>query len=197
MAAPQVGPVVRAMRKSRGLTLAGLAAQSGLSVPFLSQIENGRAGASLRSLQSLAAALGTTAVALLGAAEDAAHRDVVRAGENAMADDMVGAVRLLVHGSRQLHALEFDGATEHGGRSFTHANDELLYVVHGSVQARADQEEYQLQAGDTLYWPSGVEHSWRALTPDTKLIIVAVNEHARVTLHPAPEGRPVPRTPRA
>ncbi|MDT7565916.1 MAG: hypothetical protein QOG76_4540, partial [Pseudonocardiales bacterium] len=59
MAEPRVGPVVRALRKELGRTLADVAAASGLSVPFLSQVENGRTSTSLRSLQALADALGT------------------------------------------------------------------------------------------------------------------------------------------
>ena len=51
------------------LTLAAVAERSGLSVPFLSQIENERARPSMRSLQRMADALNTTAVELLAAAD--------------------------------------------------------------------------------------------------------------------------------
>jgi len=193
MAAPPVGPVVRALRKELGRTLAEVSASSGLSVPFLSQVENGRASTSLRSLQSLAEALGTTAVALLAAAQDAARIDIVKAGENILDDGSTGVVRPLVRGHRQLHALEFTGATEHGDRTFQHGNDELCYVVHGSAQVRAGDEEYLLEAGDALYWTAGVPHSWRALSADTRVLLVGVNEKARIILEPAEPGRPATR----
>ncbi|MDT7593683.1 MAG: hypothetical protein QOD82_7293 [Pseudonocardiales bacterium] len=184
MAEPRVGPVVRALRKELGRTLADVAAASGLSVPFLSQVENGRTSTSLRSLQALADALGTTAVALLTAAEEAARVDVVRAGENSLEDGATGEVRVLVRGHRQLHALEFTGATDRGDRTFQHTNDELIYVVRGSARVRAGDEEHLLATGDTLYWAAGVPHSWRALTDDTQVLLVAVNEKARVNLEP-------------
>jgi transcriptional regulator with XRE-family HTH domain len=184
VAEPKVGPIVRALRKELGRTLADVAAASGLSVPFLSQVENGRTSTSLRSLQALADALGTTAVALLTAAEEAARVDVVRAGENSLEDGATGAVRVLVRGHRQLHALEFTGATDRGDRTFQHTNDELIYVVRGSARVLAGDEEHLLAAGDTLYWAAGVSHSWRALTDDTQVLLVAVNEKARVNLEP-------------
>lgn len=180
--APRVGPAVRARRKQLGRTLADVSTRSGLSVPFLSQVENGRASASLRSLQLLADALDTTAVALLAAAEDAARVDIVRAGTNTLDDGSAGTVRPLVRGDRQLHALEFTGTTEHGDRTFQHANDELCYVVSGAARVRAGAEEFRLEAGDALYWTAGVPHSWQALTEDTRVLLVAVNDRARVTL---------------
>jgi quercetin dioxygenase-like cupin family protein len=190
MTEPRVGPIVRALRKELGRTLAEVAADSGLSVPFLSQVENGRASTSLRSLQALADALGTTAVALLTAAAEAARVDVVRASENALADGATGTARVLVRGHRQLHALEFSGTTDRGDRTFQHTNDELIYVAHGSARVRAGDEEHLLAAGDTLYLAAGVPHSWHALTDDTRVLLVAVNEKARVNLEPPARETP-------
>ncbi|MGW2849116.1 helix-turn-helix domain-containing protein, partial [Streptomyces sp. NPDC001274] len=47
----RVGAAVRRRRRTLGLTLAVVADRSGLSVPFLSQIENERARPSARSLE--------------------------------------------------------------------------------------------------------------------------------------------------
>lgn len=179
MSARKLGVVVRARRKELGRTLADISGASGLSVPFLSQIENGRANASLRSLQVLADALDTTAMALLGAADDASRVDVVRAGDNTIADTTDGTARLLVRGARQLHALEFTGATGHGDREFRHENDELLYVVSGSVRVRTGDTEHTLDARDTLYCAGGTPHSWHALSPDTRLLVIAVRDDPR------------------
>ena len=61
----RVGAAVRRRRRALELTLAVVAARSGLSVPFLSQIENDRARPSTNSLEKVADALRTTAVELL------------------------------------------------------------------------------------------------------------------------------------
>lgn len=79
---PRVGPSVRRRRRALDLTLADIAARTGLSVPFLSQIENDRARPSMRSLQLVADALDTTAVQLLAASENPRRVDVVRAEDD-------------------------------------------------------------------------------------------------------------------
>jgi DNA-binding GntR family transcriptional regulator/DNA-binding XRE family transcriptional regulator len=52
-----VGQKLRELRRSRDVTLETLAERAGLSASFLSQLERGRAGASLSSLQRIAEAL--------------------------------------------------------------------------------------------------------------------------------------------
>lgn len=75
----RVGAAVRRRRRALELTLAVVAERSGLSVPFLSQVENDRARPSRSSLEKVADALRTTAVELLAAADPACSVDVVRA----------------------------------------------------------------------------------------------------------------------
>lgn len=77
----RVGVAVRKRRRALQLTLAAVSARSGLSVPFLSQIENERARPSMRSLERVADALETTAVELLAASDTTRTVDLVRADD--------------------------------------------------------------------------------------------------------------------
>ncbi|GAA3069299.1 hypothetical protein GCM10020254_11320 [Streptomyces goshikiensis] len=52
--------MIRAWRKRRGISMASLAAGSGLSQPFLSQLERGLATPSLSSIYRIAEALDVT-----------------------------------------------------------------------------------------------------------------------------------------
>ncbi|MEU8529685.1 MULTISPECIES: helix-turn-helix domain-containing protein [Streptomyces] len=175
---PRVGTAVRKRRRALELTLAVVASRSGLSVPFLSQIENERARPSMRSLQLVAEALETTATALLAAADSARTVDVVRAGEHL--EQMPEGVRPLVRGHHQLHAVEFTGEQE-AGREYQHRNDEILYVADGSVEVEAEGRAYRLERGDALHLTGGVRHRWRATGPDTRLLVVAVADHIEAT----------------
>jgi transcriptional regulator with XRE-family HTH domain len=170
----RVGGAVRRRRRALELTLAVVAERSGLSVPFLSQIENDRARPSTSSLEKVADALRTTAVELLAAADPACSVDVVR-GESPT-PDFTPQVRSLVRGHHQLHASEFTGDHD-AGREFQHRNDELLYVADGAVEIEAEGRAYRLGRGDTLYLTGGVRHRWRATVPDTRVLVVAVAEH--------------------
>jgi transcriptional regulator with XRE-family HTH domain len=170
----RVGAAVRRRRRSLSLTLAVVAERSGLSVPFLSQVENDRARPSRSSLEKVADALRTTAVELLAAADPACSVDVVRAED---AETTVEPrMRSLVRGHHQLHASEFTGDHD-AGREFQHRNDELMYVADGAVEIEAEGRAYRLVRGDTMYLTGGVRHRWRATVPDTRVVVVAVAEH--------------------
>src|SRR5262245_45777363 len=63
-----VGGIVRGLRRTKGLTLVQLSEASGLSVLFISQVENNRAKPSARSLAAIAESLGANVVDILSAA---------------------------------------------------------------------------------------------------------------------------------
>ncbi|MEU1057002.1 XRE family transcriptional regulator [Streptomyces sp. NPDC005876] len=170
----RVGAAVRRRRRALELTLAVVAERSGLSVPFLSQIENDRARPSTGSLEKVADALRTTAVELLAAADPACSVDVVRAEDGEPGPDP--RVRSLVRGHHQMHALEFTGDHD-AGRELQYRNDQLMYVAEGAVEIEAEGRAYRLGRGDTLYLTGGVRHRWRATVADTRLLVVAVAEH--------------------
>ncbi|MGC4950406.1 helix-turn-helix domain-containing protein [Streptomyces sp. DT224] len=172
----RVGAAVRRQRRSLGLTLAAVASRSGLSVPFLSQIENERARPSPRSLDRVAEALETTTARLRAAADSARAVDVVRAAHE-------DGVHRVVRGRHQLSALEFTGELDLG-REFQHRNDELLYVAEGAAEVEAEGRAYRLVQGDTLFLSGGVRHRWRATLPGTRLLCVAVAEHIDATSDP-------------
>jgi transcriptional regulator with XRE-family HTH domain len=169
----RVGAAVRRRRRALELTLAVVAERSGLSVPFLSQVENERARPSRHSLEKVAVALGTTAATLLAAADPAGGVDVVRADDG---EPSPARVRSLVRGHHQLHALEFIGDLE-AGREFQHRNDELMYVVEGGIEVEAEGRAQRLGRGDTLYLTGGIRHRWRATVPETRVVVVAVGDH--------------------
>ncbi|WP_329575109.1 helix-turn-helix domain-containing protein [Streptomyces sp. NBC_01361] len=174
----RVGAAVRRRRRGQELTLATVAERSGLSVPFLSQVENERARPSRRSLEKVADALGTTAVELLAAADPAHTVDLVRADDTTVVEDASpdSVMRSLVRGHHQLHAEEFIGDHD-PGREFQLRNDVLMYVTEGAVEVEAEGRAYRLGRGDTLYLTGGVRHRWRATGADARVLVVAVAEH--------------------
>ncbi|MFD3439257.1 helix-turn-helix domain-containing protein [Streptomyces sp. NPDC058685] len=171
----RVGAAVRRRRRALDLTLATVAERSGLSIPFLSQVENERARPSVRSLQRVADALETTASRLLAASDAARTIAVVRADEDDDASPVPRA-RRLVRGRHQLEALEFTGEHDTGGE-FQHRNDELMYIADGAVELEAEGRAYRLVRGDTLFLSGGVRHRWRATLPETRIVVVTVAEH--------------------
>ncbi|TRV78858.1 helix-turn-helix domain-containing protein [Streptomyces sp. 130] len=177
-----VGPGIRRRRRALELTLAEVARRAGLSVPFLSQIENGRSRPSMGSLQRIADALDTTAVQLMATAQAPRPVDVVRGTSASVREsgaDGDGRMRPLVRGHQRLHALEFTGDHD-WGREFRHRNDEILYVADGSAEVEADGDFYRLERGDTLYCAGGLVHRWRPIEPGTRVLVVGIADHVQV-----------------
>ena len=65
----RLGGAIRALREERGLSVAALAARAKLSSRFVTEIQAGRGNVSIARLAALARALGTSASALVAAAE--------------------------------------------------------------------------------------------------------------------------------
>lgn len=62
----RLGPRLRALRAAAGRTVASVAADAGLSVPYIANLENGRGNPTLAALERLARALGTGLTVDLG-----------------------------------------------------------------------------------------------------------------------------------
>jgi transcriptional regulator with XRE-family HTH domain len=122
----RLGGAIRALRREQGRTLVQLAAATGLSQPFLSQLELGRSRPSMRSLFRIAAALGTTQQALLGLAEAAAIMPP-------NTDGSAGG-RLLLHGSGGADVTEFADIPSEFSDFYAHARHELLYIAQGRIE---------------------------------------------------------------
>ena len=165
----ELGRAVRERRLGSGLTLIGLAARVGLSQPFLSQVENGRARPSLMSLHRIAEALGSTPQALFGGVADPeAGPVVVRADDVRIVD--VGTMEpaestchMLLAGDSPFRLLEFDGLPSEFIEYFAHDGFEATYVITGRVQIDIAGEITELGPGDSISYPSRLPHRLRSL----------------------------------
>lgn len=55
-----------------------------------------------------------------------------------------------------------------------HTNeDEVVYVLAGRVRFCRGDEQYVTTAGDTLYLPRGIEHSYAVIGTDARLLVIA------------------------
>jgi DNA-binding XRE family transcriptional regulator len=170
-----LGRAIRSLRRERGLTLAQLAAASGLSQPFLSQLELGRSRPSMRSLFRIAAALGTTQQTLLGLAAGDPPGDPVRGDDVPLVDVESGGARLLLH-DPGVDVTEFVGAPREFGDFFAHGRRELLYVARGSIEVElreAGESRFAtLGPRDTLTYAGAVEHRFRQVGDPTSIVLV-------------------------
>jgi transcriptional regulator with XRE-family HTH domain len=162
----RLGRAIRGLRRERGLTLVQVAAASGLSQPFLSRLELGRARPSMRSLFRIAEALGTTQQALLAAADTG--RTIA-----------TGGARLLLH-EPGTDVTEFAGIAGEFAEYFSHDRHELLYVVRGTLEVDLREDGRSrlatLQARDSIGYAGRVEHRFRQVGPEECVVLVVHSE---------------------
>ena len=157
-----VGERLRAIRHVRRLTLRDVAERAGVSESFVSQVERGKASASVASLQRLAEALGI-AVSDLFSPDETKRPRVQRRGERVqMAFGRLGSKSLLTpkpFHSLEVVAAEFEPGGSTGDEPYAHGDsEELFVVVSGRVHLQLGTELLELGEGDCAHYRSSTLH---------------------------------------
>jgi len=154
-----VGERLREIRGRRRLTLREVAERAGLSESFLSQVERGRASASIASLRRIADGLGISISDLFQPEGPPGTSVLRREQRQTLAFGVLGRKMLLT--PRPLRHLEvFAGELDPGGSTgdeqYAHGDSEELFVVlRGRVRLELGDETHVLDAGDSIrYWSS-------------------------------------------
>lgn len=194
-----LGGSIRTRRLSRDLTLVDLAAESELSQPFLSQIENGRARPSMASLYRIARALDTTPQALFGRVGSSSSTPVmVRADARrttlAADDDSGAVVHLLLAGDAPFHVLEFTSLPRRFGEYWQHEGFEATSVLAGEVEIDLAGAISMMRAGDFVSYPAAVPHRLRCPSGEAVRVMlietrVEAVQDPRPGIHVPPENR--------
>ena len=167
-----VGERLRAIRRLRRATLKTVADRAELSESFLSQVERGRANASIASLKRIAAALGVNVAYLLEPTASTARPRVLRRDVRPnLAFGTLGRKFMLT--PRPLEHLqvivgELDAGGSTGDEPYTHGDsEELLVVLEGVVSLQLGAEVFELERGDSIDYRSSMPHRLVNVGPDT------------------------------
>ncbi|WP_296745017.1 helix-turn-helix domain-containing protein [Mesorhizobium sp.] len=168
-----IGHEVRALRKKLGITVADLAATTGLSLGMLSKIENGITSPSLTTLKSLSHALGVPLTAFFRSFEEERKAVFVKAGSG------VDVERRGTRAGHQYTLLGHIGSdtsvvvepylitlTEDSDvfPTFQHDGMEFLYMLEGEVVYRHGSNLYRMTPGDSLFFDADAPHGPEELT---------------------------------
>jgi transcriptional regulator with XRE-family HTH domain len=158
-----VGERLRAIRSVRRVTLKTVAERAELSESFLSQVERGRANASVASLQRIAAALGVNVADLFEPTGSAARPRVLRreARPNLAFGTLGRKFMLTPRPLEHLQVIvgELDAGGSTGDDPYTHGDsEELLVVLEGVVSLQLGTEVFELSTGDSIDYRSSTPH---------------------------------------
>jgi transcriptional regulator with XRE-family HTH domain len=166
---PKVGARVRSLRRERGLTIEQLAAATGLTKGFISQLERDRTAPSLSSIARICDALG---VRLSHIFERDPAPALVRRNERPRVDAGFATENHLLSSREEerFQAIESEIAPGAGAGDELHSlpgEMEFVYVLAGSLEMQVGDETHLLQEGDAFTYPLSKPHTWRNAS-DTK-----------------------------
>lgn len=196
-----LGEKIREERRKRKLTLELLSQKTGLSKSFLSQIERGLAQPSVSSLKKIAQEFGLSVVSLF--ANDTNSRNFLNVfpaldarkqnGRSYVQD--VKVVRrnrrktLTLPGSKISYELITPDLNRQMEILFLHFSpgdssgeeplldppgEKCCLVLKGSMDYRVGEEIYHLEAGDSIYHPAHIPHSWQGRGNEPIEVIVVL-----------------------
>ncbi len=176
--APKVGARVRALRRERGLTIEQVAAASGLTKGFISQLERDRTAPSLSSIARICDALG---VRLGHIFEREPAPALVRRDERTPVDTYGPNQHFLLSSRDEAKLQAIESHIAPGGT----AGDELyslpgdvewVYVLEGTLELQVGDETHVLERGDTVTYLLSKPHTWRnaSATDPLRVLWVAV-----------------------
>jgi transcriptional regulator with XRE-family HTH domain len=157
-----LGTRIRGFRELRRVSLRGLAADVGASPGFLSQLERGKARASVSMLRRIAEALGLTMAELFDDGVDVGSR-VLRRNERPEIETTPLSRKFLLSRrplrSMEVYVGEFAVGGDTGAEAYTHGDAlELLVVLSGEVRVELDGQSHMLAAGDSIEYRTSVAH---------------------------------------
>jgi len=182
-----VGPRLRALRARRGMTLAALAVDTGISVSTLSRLESGRRRPTLELLLPLARVYDVTLDDLVGAPptgdprtherpfgrQDVTYLPLTHAPEG------VQAVKLVLPGVTESPPAE----------PRTHEGYEWMYVLSGRVRLRLADRDLVLVPGEAAEFDTRVPHQISAAGPEGAEVLTLYGPQGeRVHVRARPRG---------
>lgn len=167
MAAETLGQRLRLLRRDRGLSIADLAAASGVPGSTISKIENGLLNPSLVHAINLASALDANLGFLVDRTRTRhARHSVVRRAQRGRRDFPEMAMVLedlnigFVPGVLESRIGTISPGAHSGAERMSHAGEELVHILSGTVTYDVDGTEYRLAEGDTLHFKCDTPHRW-------------------------------------
>lgn len=156
-----LGQKIRQKRQERNMSLTELAEKIERTPSFLSQIERGLAEPSITSLRMIADALEVPIFYFLLDTHE--HNPVVRRNERKILNSPESHLTFELISPDLNRKMEIMEARLEPGaatceKPLTHPGEECMLVLQGRMKVEISEEEYYLEAGDSIYYFSMIPH---------------------------------------
>jgi len=162
-------------RSQKELTLAQVSERTGISVPMLSKIENAKVSSPVSAYAKIAKALeiplgklfsedGSASISLVRKEERKKYtRSRAYIGESIAFKKSNKKMEPFVH----IYPSGFSNPP-----LYQHDNEEIIYVLEGTLEFRYGETTQVLSPGDCVYFDANIEHTARAIGDETARALV-------------------------
>ncbi len=181
-----IGLKIKDLREKRRYTLQDVSAKTGLAVEMLSQIESDEVVPPVATLLKIANALtvgmvyffqdkaGSEKIAVTRKSERISvdRRPHHQAGEVSYVYEALEAKKINKH--MEPFIVEFPRQKANDMIFVSHDGEELVHVLEGKLEFRSIDQVHVLDVGDTIYFESDIEHSFRCAEGEKAKAMVVV-----------------------
>ncbi len=159
---PTLGPLLRKRRRLLGLTLRQLCDRAGLSVGYLSQVENDKAVPTLGTLAQIASALDIGLDYFVAQPEpaDALSRAKSRPRFSLPGSPVAYEALGSDYPGSELSSYILHVPPGYVSETVTHDGEEIIFVLDGAIEQTLGGEIIALHAGDSLHYSGAVPHAY-------------------------------------
>jgi transcriptional regulator with XRE-family HTH domain len=159
---PMLGPLLRKRRRQLGLTLRELCARTGLSVGYMSQVENDKAVPTLGTLAQIAEGVEVGLDYFVAQPKPA---DALSPAEGRPRFSLPGspvayeAISSDYPGS-ELSSYILHVPPDYASETVTHEGEEIIVILEGEIEQRLGGVAMTMRVGDSLHYSGATPHSW-------------------------------------
>lgn len=163
----EIGSLIKELRLNRGMTLKELGQKANLSVSYLSTLERGLCSASIITLQNISRALEVDSSTLI--MDNKENDNIIMRSYGRMLIRLDESRRIyqgLVEKKSANHPFYPMLVTLLPGRDlgqvvpYSHAGEELIYVLEGVLTVVLKHHCYDLHEGNTAHYFASTPHEW-------------------------------------
>jgi transcriptional regulator with XRE-family HTH domain len=163
-----IGPKIRELRYTRGLSLQQLSDRSDVSPAAIHKVEQGNMVPTITTLLKLAAALDRPVAYFVDEEETAPTSMVVTRADDRKAlytshtgIDLQGISGPYGHFFVASAVAEVAPGASSGEQPLRHAGEELILMLSGALEIEVDDRTVRLGTGDSVHFRTDREHRWR------------------------------------
>jgi transcriptional regulator with XRE-family HTH domain len=168
-----LGQKIGRLRQERGLTLQEVSDGSGLTPSFLSRLERDKVNISVANLRKLALFFNVQMTHFFEGEDSQQAGQVFRPEDRVKLslEDAPVQVYSLLPANSEIEARLIEAQPGSGQQGFSGRGYQMLYLMQGHLHYNLGEEEYDLQAGDTLFYREDLAHSWMNIGDNVAMLL--------------------------